>query len=253
MFKRLVMKSLRPIHWTYFGIGFLCVAIAGAKLAGSNGGEVFESVDDADENLIEDVEKRKSIEARADSMAYLRLPETLAIGGKNDLLGLSPDELKLLHTRQQQEIEQMLGDMDAVVMGSAGDGDTGISLRELRALHKQQKRAPSSEYDGAEIVIPASEDGFPVLTVSALRAMHDLQQQNIVSTDDAEEIVVPASEDGSGGLSTVDLKGLHERQRALIRKSGDLTKDYAAPLPETGDPYITVEELQELHENQTIN
>ncbi len=88
-------------------------------------------------------------------------------------------------------------------------------------------------------------------TANATKVLNEQQEQNIEIINDADEIVIPGSEDGSGGISRADLTALHKRQSNALKNSGDLLHKHAAPLPEEGNPYLTVEELRELHKSQS--
>lgn len=181
------------------------------------------------------------------ALASFKLPDTLNVGGKEDLLTLSPEEIKLLHARQQLELEQMLNDTDAIALQATSDGEPGMTVREILALHEKQKSEASAADRSNEIVIPAGDDGTPALSVSALRDIHDRQQVEFAANGNAEEIVIEATTSGAGPMTRADLQALHARQRSMIDGRADAQQQFVAPLPEAGDPYLTVNDVQEMH------
>ena len=251
------MKSTNPIYWKLIGFGLLCVIVGSSYLAIRDGSEFATrpqgSPHGPDVKSVENFEQRQPIEESTDSFADSSSKGNSSIDGAYGLLGLSPDEIRILHARQQREVEQMLGDLDAVVIEPANDDDLGMTLRELRALHEHQESDMQSADYGEEIAIPAGDDGSPARSVSELRAMHERQEQNIQTINDADEIVIPGSEDGSGGISRADLTALHKRQSNALKNSADLLDKYAAPLPQEGNSYLTVEELRGLHKSQSLD
>jgi len=248
------VKNTNPIYWKLIGFGLLCVIVASSYLAVRDGSQFATRPQGSpDVTAAENSEQRQPTEESADSFAHSSSKGNSSIDGAYGSPGLSPDEIRILHIRQQPEVEQMLGDLDVVVIEPTNDGDMEITVRELLALHEQQKRELNSVHDGDEIVIAGGDDGSPARTVSELKAMHEQQEQSIETINDAGEIVIPRSEDGSGGISRAELTALHKRQRSALKKSEDLLHKHAAPLPEEGHPYLTVEELRGLHKSQSLD
>ncbi len=173
-----------------------------------------------------------------------------AVDGQYDLLGLSAEEVKLLHARQQHEVEQMLGDLDAIVIGSENGDGKGITVRELRILQEQQEREFESAYDG-EVVIPAGRDGTAALTVADLKTIHKEQEKELETTDSPDDIVIARSVNGTVDLTRAEIAALHERERLTLESDTGPTYDYPTPVPEGGSSYLTVEELRELHKSQS--
>ena len=168
-------------------------------------------------------------------------------------VGLPEDELKALHTSQNQEIERMFMDIDSIVIDPSEEGTAGITLGQLLALHKQQENEIEKSDDWDKIVIPASEDGSPGLSRAELSALHEQQEHEIANADDWDKIVIPASEDGSPGLSLEELTALQKQQDY---ETGESSEDPFAPLapsPSEGGPDMTAHELNELHNNQTLD
>ena len=83
--------------------------------------------------------------------------------------------------------------------------------------------------------------------------MHEQQEQILETMNNFDEIVIPGSGDGSGGISRADLTALHKRQSNALKNSADLLDKYAAPLPQEGNSYLTVEELRGLHKSQSLD
>ena len=44
---------------------------------------------------------------------------------------------------------------------------------------------------------------------------------------------------------------MHRQQSNIMANNGELLPKHAAPLPKEGNPYLTVEELRELHKSQS--
>ena len=165
-----------------------------------------------------------------------------------DVPGFSVEEVKLLHARQEYEMKQMLGDLDAAVIESDNGDGTGITVRELRSMHEQQQeRNLTSAFEG-EVVIPAGVDNISALTVADLRAMHEKQEKEVKALASPDEIAIAGSVDGTGDLTKAEIAALHERERIALA-NGSRT-DYPAPVPEAGSPHLTVEEVRNLHQSQ---
>ena len=158
--------------------------------------------------------------------------------------------MKLLHARQQSDLEKTLGDLDAIViLSDQGDGPR-MTVREVQTLHEQQEREIGSGYDG-EIVIPAGEDGSAALTVADLRAFHEEQENEVAATDFPDEIVIAGSNDGTVDRTMAEITALHVRQHIALDSDTVSMLDYTAPVSEAGGQYLTVEEVQNLHKSQT--
>jgi hypothetical protein len=168
-------------------------------------------------------------------------------------VGLSEEELKTLHANQRQEIEQIYGNMDAIVIVPGEDGDKSITLGELLALHEQQKQAISNADDLDEIVIPALNEGYPGLTKTDLIELHKQQRLAIENAQNWDQIVIPDSEDGYPGLTWDEVATVQELQADEILEMAADPYDLAAPYLEDGGPDMTVEELKDLHMKQSVN
>lgn len=169
-------------------------------------------------------------------------------------VGLSEDELKALHARQNREIKLMSGDMDSIVISPAKDGDPGITIGELLALHEQQGHEIEEADDrDDEIVIPASEYGYPGLSRDELTVLHKQQESEFENHGNWDEIVIPASEDGYIGISREELTTVQEQQNYELWESIVALNEPVAPPPEEGGPNLTVLELKELHKRQSLN
>jgi hypothetical protein len=166
-------------------------------------------------------------------------------------VGLSVDELKTLHARQDREIELMLRDMDSIVIPSSKKGTSGIALGDLLALHKQQRVEIEKAYNRDEIVIPASKDGYPGLSKNELISLHEQQEREINNKNDWDETVIPASKDGFPGISRGKLTTLQEQQNYEIWEDIDNLYESIAPSPEEGGPNMTVQEIKELQKRQS--
>ncbi len=46
---------------------------------------------------------------------------------------------------------------------------------------------------------------------------------------------------------------MHEQQSNMTTNNEDLLQKHATPLPEAGNPYLTVEALHELHNRQSLD
>jgi len=168
-------------------------------------------------------------------------------------VGLSEMELRALHANQRQEIEQMYGNMDAIVIVPGEKGDKGITLGELLALHEQQKQAIANADDFDEIVIPALKEGYPGITRTDLSELHEQQRLAIENAQAWDQIVIPASEDGYPGLTWDEVATVQDLQADEILEMAADPYDLAAPYPEDGGPDMTVQELKNLHMKQSVN
>jgi hypothetical protein len=56
-------------------------------------------------------------------------------------VGLSEKELRTLHANQKRVTDQMSRNMDSIVIAPGEEGGKGITLGEILALHEQQKQA----------------------------------------------------------------------------------------------------------------
>jgi len=168
-------------------------------------------------------------------------------------VGLSEDELKALHARQRREIELMSRDMDSIVIPPAKEGDPGITLGNLLAIHEQQKNEIEKENDWDEIVIAAPEDGYPGLSRDQLTVLHEQQERELENNGNWDEIVISATKDGYPGLSREKLTTLQDQQNYEIWESIENPFETVAPPPEEGGPNLTVLELMELHKRQSLN
>jgi hypothetical protein len=168
-------------------------------------------------------------------------------------VGLSEKELRTLHANQRREIEQMYRNIDSIVISPAEDGGKDITLGELLALHQQQKQAIASADDFDEIVIPALKEGYAGLTRSELIELHKLQRLAIENVQDWDEIVIPDSEDGYPGLTWDEVATVQEQQADEIWEWVADPYEPAAPFPEDGGPDMTVQELKNLHMKQSVN
>lgn len=170
------------------------------------------------------------------------------VDGQSDVPGFSAEEVKLLHARQLRDVEQTLGDLDAIVIENA-DG-RGITVRELRSMHERQESNSESVFEG-EVVISSGADTSAALTVADLRRIHKEQGKEVGATDFRDEIVISRSVDGIGDLTGTDIEALHEREHLTSQSDTRSTNDYPAPVPEGGSSYLTVDELRELHKSQS--
>jgi len=168
-------------------------------------------------------------------------------------VGLSEDELRALHARQDREIKLMSGDMDSIVIPPAKEGDPGITFGELLALHEQQRHEIEEADKRDEIVITPSEDGYPGLSRDELTVLHEQQERELENKKDRDEIVIPVSKDGYPGLSRNELTTLQDQQNYELWEDIDNLYKPVAPSPEEGGPNLTVYELKELHKRQSLN
>jgi hypothetical protein len=168
-------------------------------------------------------------------------------------VGLSADELKALHARQRREIELKSKDVDSIVIDSAEDQASGITLGTLLTLHRQQRHEIENTNDWDGIVISASDDGYPGLSRDELTVLHEQQEIELENHVNWDEIVIPASEDGYLGLSRDELTTAQEQQNYELWESIEDPNEPVAPPPEEGGPNLTAHELKELHEKQSLN
>jgi hypothetical protein len=168
-------------------------------------------------------------------------------------VGLSEKELRALHRSQRQKIQQMNRDMDSIVIVPSDEGDAAVTLGELLALHKQQKRAIENTQDFDEIVIASSAEDHPALTRRELTERHKQQRLAMENAQDWDQIVIPESEDGEPARTWDEVAALQELQDDGILESAEDPDAPAAPSSEHGGPDMTVHELKSLHMKQLIN
>lgn len=168
-------------------------------------------------------------------------------------VGLSEKELRVLHANQRHEIEQMYRDMELIIIAPAEDGGNGMTLGDVLVLQKQQKQAMERSEDLDEIVIPAFKDGDPGLTRRELIDLHKQQRFVIENAQNWNQIVIPDSEDGYPSLTWDEVAALQELQSDEIWEWAADPYDLAAPFPEDGGSDMTVQELKNLHMKQSVN
>ena len=168
-------------------------------------------------------------------------------------VGLSEKELRVLHANQRHEIEQMYRDMELIIIAPAEDGGKGLTLGELLALHGQQKQAIADTDGFDEIVIPALKDGDAGLTRMDLIELHKQQRLAIENAQNWDQIVIPDSEDGYPGLTWDEVATVQEMQADEILERATDPYGFAAPYPEDGGSNMTVQELKNLHMKQSVN
>ncbi|MGV7224603.1 MAG: hypothetical protein ACQ9MH_24195 [Nitrospinales bacterium] len=169
-------------------------------------------------------------------------------------VGLSEKELRTLHANQRREIEQMYRNMDSIVIAPGEEGGKGITLGELLALHEQQKQAiKDANDDYDEIVIPALKEGYPDLTRMDLIELHEQQRLAIENVQDWDQVVISDSEDGYPALSWDEVATLQEQQTDEMWERAADPYDLAVPFAEGGGPNMTVREIKNLHMQQLVN
>ncbi len=168
-------------------------------------------------------------------------------------VGLSEKELRALHAKQRQEIEQMQMDLESIVIVPSEEDGRGYTLGELLALHEHQKQVIANADDLDEIVIPAFNEGYPGLSRSDLIELHKKQRLAIENSQAWDEIVIPDSENGYADLSWDEVATIQEQQSDEILEMDADPYDFAAPYPEDGGPDMTVQELRTLHTKQSVN
>lgn len=201
-------------------------------------------------SLVESGVRQIESNRRAERSSQLSSTDEHIVDGQYDAPGFSEEDVKLLHARQQSDVEQMLSDLDAIVIESENGDGRGITVRELQSLHEQQERNLESVFED-EVVIPAGADNSAALTVADLRAFHEGQGKELGATDFGGEIVISRSVDGTGDLTGAEIVALHERERVTSQSDTGSMNDNPAPVPDVGSSYLTVDELRGLHRSQS--
>jgi hypothetical protein len=181
--------------------------------------------------------------------------DTLEIRGKSPT-SIAPDRKKDSSggksTRQHSDLKKATeteSSLDEMVIPPAEDGETGVTLREIVALHKQQEAEIKAEQTLDEFVIPPSEDGEPGLTYWELQALHEDQEAEMRADQNLDEFVIPPSEDGEPGLTYWELQALHQDQEAEMRADQSLHESVMSP---SQDREIGLRrgEIQAIHEER---
>jgi len=190
--------------------------------------------------------------ARSEGTVWVYAPADGSAAGSGQMPAapLLPDQIRLLHATQQQEVEQMLSDLGAVVIEPAQGGGRPITLGELRSRHEQQERALESAHDD-EIAIPSRSDGSPALTVGDLRGLHERQNLALAENANSDDMVIFGPDAGTLGMTRSEVEALHERQRGTIAAPTDVMAEYPALMLEGGSYQGTVDQLLELHRTQS--
>jgi len=171
-----------------------------------------------------------------------------AADGQFDTAGFSVEDVRVLHARQQQDEERMLNDGDAIAIESGLGGGAGITVAELRSIHVQQSRESEFAAD-SEIVIPGAADGSAALTVADLRAMQEKQWEDVGDSAYAHA-VIPGSTDGTVDLTNAEIAALQERQRVALENNSKSLLDRAAPVPQDGSIYSSVDDVRNIQKSQ---
>jgi hypothetical protein len=255
---------LNPVAFGVFG--FFVAVVASVYLVGPKSREATTAVDPSRSNAAAEVDVPKPA-ASFDSPATPSSPEPFVsrgqsgarllptddgAGGEQQYLpGLSVDEMARLHAQQQADVERLLGDLDALVVGTDNGSGRPFTVRELRSLHEQQERGVESG-DDAEVIIPTAADGSPALTVADVRARHGQQKSAIDANAAPDEIVIAGAENGTVDLKRTEIAALHERQRTASDGDVGLGQDYPAPLGNDRGYSLTVDQLRDMHKNQAL-
>jgi hypothetical protein len=131
-------------------------------------------------------------------------------------IDLTYAELKELHKKQSQGIEEKKKNLEEIIIPLSKD-EEALTRKQIDKLHEKQKLEIEKMMSNPdEIVIPAEGDQ-PAVTRGELEALHRKQKEKIEKMmNDPNEIVIPAEGD-QPAVTRGELEALHRKQEDKIR------------------------------------